>query len=52
MDYDELRRILQTELDKHKDEPNYDKLDWQIDHWIWNQFEEFEIFSEVPELRV
>lgn len=30
VDYDELRRILQTELEKYKNESNYDKFDWQI----------------------
>lgn len=29
IDYEELRRILRTELEKHKNEPNYEKFDWQ-----------------------
>lgn len=29
-DHDSLRNILQNELENHKDEPNYDKFDWQI----------------------
>lgn len=31
-DYEELRRILSAELVKHKNEPNYEKLDWQLEH--------------------
>lgn len=29
-DYDDLRNILMTELEKHRNELNYDKFDWQI----------------------
>lgn len=29
-DYEAFRNLLRTELEKHKDEPNYDKFDWQI----------------------
>lgn len=28
--YNKLRRILQTELEKHANEPYFEKLDWQI----------------------
>lgn len=29
IDYDEFRNILKTELEKHRNEPDYDKFDWQ-----------------------
>lgn len=29
-DYEAFRNVLRTELEKHKDEPNYDKFDWQL----------------------
>lgn len=28
-DYEAFRNILKTELEKHKNEPNYHKFDWQ-----------------------
>lgn len=28
-DYDELRRILINELEKRRNEPNYDQFDWE-----------------------
>lgn len=28
-DYEELKQILSTELEKHKNETNYDKFDWE-----------------------
>lgn len=34
-DYEGVRKILRTELEKHKNEPNYDKFDWQIERVIW-----------------
>lgn len=29
-DYEKLRNILTTELEKHQHKPNYDKFEWQI----------------------
>lgn len=29
-DYEALRNILMAELKKHRNEPNFDKFDWQI----------------------
>lgn len=29
-DYEALRKILETELNKHRNEMNFDKFDWQI----------------------
>lgn len=29
-DYDELKRILSTELEKHKNEPKYNSFDWLV----------------------
>lgn len=28
-DYDTFRNVLNTELDKHRNEPDFDKFDWQ-----------------------
>lgn len=37
-DYDRLRNILKTELETYKNEPNYGKLDWQIQKIKTNRF--------------
>lgn len=29
-DYEAFRNLLRKELEKHRNEPNYDKFDWQI----------------------
>lgn len=28
--YEEFRNVLQTELEQHRNEPNYDKFEWQF----------------------
>lgn len=32
-DYDALRNILKTELEKHQNKTNFDKFDWQMRRW-------------------
>lgn len=37
-DYEVFKNILRTELDKHKNEPNYDQFDWQINDEIEEEY--------------